>query len=130
MLLFQQPYCKIFYQEDVQAVHLDWGMYASHDQFQEACNAALAIMIERNAKKMIADNSKVAVVSIENQNWLTRTWFPAALREGFKYSAVILKEDFYVNYAMTRIENNIDNEVFTVQHFDNINRAKDWLLRL
>jgi len=130
ILLFDKPYCKIYYHEDLRAIHLDWGRFATPEEFREACNSSLNLLISRNVNKMIADNSKSAVVSIENQNWLTKEWFPKALKEGFKYSAVIVNDDFYVNYAVQRIEKNIKNDSFHINYFKDFEEAKVWLQSL
>lgn len=125
--LFDKPFCKIYYHESLRAVHLDWGRFSSPEEFKEACDFSLKLLIERHANKIIADNSKVAVVSIENQNWLTNDWFPRALKEGFKYSAVVVNDDFYVNYAVKRIEKNIKDDSFQVNYFTDFEEAKAWL---
>ena len=127
MILFDKTYCKIHYYQESNVIHMDWNKHSSRNQFIEACDYALNIMKETNAKKMIADNSKVSVVAMENQNWLTQNWFPRALQLGFQYSAVIFSDDAFVKFAVKRIENNIEDKLFVVHYFNELSPAKAWL---
>jgi hypothetical protein len=128
MLKFTSAFCKIYYHAEISTVHLDWtAKMATHTGFMEACNFALDLMEEQNTSKMIADNSKVTVVAVENQNWLTEKWFPIAIAKGFRYSAVVLADDAFVKYAVRKIENKVNNELFVVQYFNSIENAKAWL---
>ena len=127
MILYDKPHCKIYHYSDINTVHLDWNKHATREQFIEACDFALTVMVEKGAKKMIADNSKVSVVAMENQNWLTENWFPRALEKGFQYSAVIFSNDAFVKFAVKRIENNINDKLFVVHYFEALQPAKDWL---
>jgi hypothetical protein len=128
MLKFTSNYCKIYYHPEISTVHLDWtSKMAPNPGFMEACNFALNLLEEYKASKMIADNSKVTVVAVENQNWLTEKWFPLALEKGFRYSAVILADDAFVKYAVRKIENKINNEMFVVQYFNSTEDAMIWL---
>jgi hypothetical protein len=127
MLAYEKTYCNIYYYNDIKVVHLDWGKFVTPAQFIEACNFSLDLMAKNKGKKMIADNSKIGVVAVENQNWLTNDWFPRALEKGFRFSAVVLSNDAFVKYAIKKIENNINNELFVVQYFDSVDNAKEWL---
>lgn len=127
MIVFDKPFCTIHYYKEGNVVHLDWNKHATRDQFVEACNYSLQVMEEKKASKMIADNSKVSVVAVENQNWLTENWFPRALQKGFQYSAVVVSNDAFVKFAVKRIENKIQDTLFVVQYFDHVDLAKEWL---
>ncbi len=50
-LSFDKAYCKIYYHSDIRAVHLDWNNRATHDQFIEACDFSLSLMVEKESEK-------------------------------------------------------------------------------
>jgi hypothetical protein len=127
MLTFDKPFCKIYYYEDIKTVHIDWGKFAKKEQFIEACDFSLELLSKNKVSKMIADNSKASVVAVENQNWLTENWFPRALEKGFRYSAVVLSDDTFIKYAVKKIENKINDELFVVQYFNSVDNAREWL---
>jgi hypothetical protein len=127
VLLYNKTYCKIYLHREIQVVHLDWKGQASRDQFVDACNFSLQILIETGAKKMVADNSKVTFVSPENQRWLTENWFPRALEEGFQYSAVISASNDEVRSALQLIVNQLNTKHIIVRYFADVAYAKTWL---
>jgi hypothetical protein len=124
---FNKGYCRIYFLVDIQAVHLEWNGTASTVEFKEACNFSLSLMIEKKAKKMIADNSKVISVSRENQDWLTQEWFPKAIEKGFQYSAVIQSDKDMVRSALQLIVSKISSKHVIVQNFNELATAKKWL---
>ena len=126
-LVFDKAYCQIYYYSNIKAIHLDWKNHATHDQFIEACNFSLNLMVEKKAKKMIADNSKVVEVSVENQLWLTENWFPRALEKGFQYSAVISSDKNSVKSALQLIVSRINTNSVIVKYFNELSQAKEWL---
>lgn len=129
-MLFDRPYCKIYFHSDIEAIHLDWDAQATSTQFIEACNFSLDLLIKRKVRKMIADNSKVSTVSVENQNWLIEDWFPRAVEEGFQYSAVIQSDKEAVKSALQLIVSKISNKLVVVQNFNDLSSAKAWLAKI
>ena len=127
VLLFDEPFCKIYFHHTIQAVHLDWHGQATTQQFQEACEFSLNLLVARKARKMIADNSKVSTVSEENQYWLIENWFPRAIEEGFQYSAVILSNKEIVKSALQLIVSKISTNHVIVNNFYELDQAKKWL---
>ena len=130
MLYYDKKWCKIYYYEDLSCVHLDWFGMAYNDQFQEACNFSLQLLEEKKANKMIADNTKSKVVSIESQNWLMENWFPRAYEVGYRTSAVVVSTDVFNKVAVKNITNKMDKGKFTVQYFENLEKAKVWIKKL
>ncbi len=129
--MFRNDDCTIYYDSGLSIVHVDWNdKMAKPSGFIQACEFALQLMIEKNVYKMIADNSKVPVVMRENQSWLTDDWFPRAINAGFRYSAVIVPNNKFVEYTIKKIEHNINNNLFTVQYFTNVEEARAWLQTL
>ena len=127
MLHYDQKWCKIYFYEDIPCVHLDWNGFARPNEFQEACDASLELLKEKKVSKMIADNSKAKIVSVENQEWLTQDWFARAFDEGYRTSAVVVSTNIFNEVAVKNIVNQMDKGKFTVQYFDNLNDAKVWL---
>jgi hypothetical protein len=131
MLKFKNNYCHIYFYETISVVHVEWNeKMAKSEGFMEACEFALNLMTEKKIYKMIADNRKVSVVTRDNQNWLTENWFPRAISNGFRYSAVVVPDDEFVKYTVKKMESKIDNSLFTAQYFTSVEDAKAWLALL
>ncbi len=126
-LYYDEPWCKIYYLNDLDCVYLDWHGFAEDDQFQEACYASLDLLKEKKLSKMIADNTDARVVSIANQDWLNEVWFPKAYKEGYRASAIVVSKDLFNEVAVKKIVSEMDGGLFTVHFFQNLEAAKDWL---
>ena len=100
---------------------------AHNDQFQEACNFSLELLEEKKVNKMIADNTKSKVVSVESQNWLMEDWFPRAYELGYRASAVVVSNDIFNKVAVKSIVNKMDKGKFTVHYFEDLETAKTWV---
>lgn len=130
MLHYDKKWCKIYYYEELACVHLDWIGFAKSDQFKEACNFSLELLREKKVTKMIADNTKSKVVSVEDQDWLMADWFPRAYKEGYRTSAVIVSTDVFNKVAVKNIVNKMDKGKFVVHYFENLDKAKGWIKKL
>lgn len=130
MLHYDKKWCKIYYYEDLGCVHLDWNGFTKSHQFQEACDFSLELLQEKKVSKMIADNTKSKVVSIEDQDWLTEDWFPRAYKVGYRTSAVVVSTDVFNKVAVKNIVNKMDTGMFTVQYFESLDKAKVWIKKL
>ena len=127
MLYYDKKWCKISYLEEASVVMLQWFGFASSEQFKEACNTSLELLIQKRSSKMIADNRESKVVGPGDQKWMNEEWFPKAYEKGYRASAVIVGQDLFNQVAVKRIVNEMDKGMFTVQFFTNLEDGKYWL---
>ncbi|WP_375560180.1 hypothetical protein ACE193_21095 [Bernardetia sp. OM2101] len=130
MLFYDKKWCKIYYYEELSCVHLDWCGFAKSDQFKEACDFSLELLRDKKVNKMIADNTKSKVVSVEDQKWLMEDWFPRAYEAGYRTSAVVVSTDVFNKVAVKNIVNKMDKGKFVVQYFEKLDNAKIWIKKL
>lgn len=129
-LLYDKPYCKIYYLSDLKCVHLDWDGYATSEKFRDACNFSLELLSSKKADKMIADNTKAKIVKQEDQDWMNEDWFPRAFEAGFRTSAVVVAKDIFRDLATKKIVNELDKSLFTVQFFTTYESAEQWVVEV
>jgi len=126
-LEYDKSKCKIYYYQTINTVVLEWSGYASHEEFIEACDFSLELMIQLKGSKMIANNLKSEVINPRNQEWLTTIWFPKAYAQGYRTSAVIVSKSAFNQITVKQIVNKMDKGKFTVQFFTNLQDATQWL---
>lgn len=126
-LEYDQPKCKIYHYQNINTVVLEWSGYASHEEFVDACDFSLELMIKNKGSKMIANNLKSEVVSPKNQDWLTTIWFPKAYAQGYRTSAVLVAKSLFNQITVKEIVNKMDKGKFTVQFFTTLEDAVQWL---
>jgi hypothetical protein len=128
--LYDQKWCKIYYHADVPCIRLEWTGFALSHQFREACDKALALLVEKKCSMMIADNTNAKVVANDDQKWMNEVWFPSAYAQGYRGSAVIVAQDIFRDLAVKNIVNEMDKGKFIVQFFSDLPSAIDWLKTL
>ncbi len=126
-LEYDKPKCKIYHYHTINAIVLEWSGYASYEEFVEACDFSLDLMVEKEGNKMIANNLKSELVNPRNQEWLTKEWFPKAYEKGYRISAVLVSKSIFNQITVKQIVNKLDKGKFTVQFFTNLQDATEWL---
>lgn len=126
-LLYNEPKCKIYHHQVINTIILEWSGYASHQEFIEACDFSLELMVRNKGSKMIANNLKAEAVNPRSQEWLTSIWFPKAYAQGYRTSAVIVSKSVFNQITVKQIVNKMDKGMFTVQFFTNLHEATAWL---
>ena len=127
---YQKNCCKIYFDDECKTVVIQWFGFAESYQFREACNEALNLLAEMKTKFMIADNSEAKVLSTDDQKWMIDDWFHRAYQSGYRVSAVIAAKNIFRELALSNIINHLDKDKFTIQYFDNMSDAKNWIKKL
>jgi hypothetical protein len=79
---------------------------------------------------VLADIKDMKIIAMEDQQWLNEEFLPRATKFGFK-SIAIVKPDFYFNkVAVETISYKVDKDKLTINFFDNIDEAKEWLSKI
>lgn len=126
-LEYDKPKCKIYHHQTINTVVLEWSGHCSHEEFIEACDFSLELMVRNKGSKMIANNLKSEVVTPRNQEWLTSIWFPKAYIQGYRTSAILVSKSVFNQITVKQIVNKMDKDKFTVQFFTNLQDATEWL---
>lgn len=129
-VLYQQSHCLVSYIQALNCVQLEWEGFATSEKFREACNVSLDALVKYKANKMIADNARAKIVSVEDQKWMNEVWFPKAIAAGFRFSAVVVAKDVFRDMAIKKIVNELDSSQFTAQFFDTSADAQAWIAEI
>lgn len=120
----------IFYDQEINSVVMEWNGYATSKQFKEGTELMLNTLIKNNTFKVLADIKDMVLIGKEDQEWLDTDFLPRAIKFGFKAIAII-KPDYYFNkVAVESISYKVDKEKLTINFFDNIDEAKEWLRKV
>ena len=120
----------IYFDKDINAVVMEWDGYATSKQFKQGTELMLNILIKNNCSKVLADIKDMKIIAMEDQQWLNEDFLPRAITFGFKAIAIV-KPDYYFNkVAVETISYKVDKDKLTINFFDNVNEAKEWLSKI
>ena len=117
----------IYFDEKKQHVVMEWNGYATSRQFREGTELMLNTLIQHKATKVLADIRSMKIIGMEDQQWLENDFLPRATRFGFKTLAIIQPKAYFNKVAVETVSYKVDKEKLTINFFDDIEKAVDWL---
>ena len=117
----------IYFDQEINAVVMEWNGYATSKQFKEGTELMLNTLIKNNCSKVLADIKDMKIIAMEDQQWLNEEFLPRATKFGFKAIAIIRPDYYFNKVAVETISYKADKDKLTINFFDNIDDAKAWL---
>jgi len=78
----------------------------------------------------LADIKDMVLIGMEDQKWLDTDFLPRAIKFGFKTIAIINPDYYFNKVAVESISYKVDKDKLTINFFDNIEEAKEWLNKI
>ena len=97
------------------------------EEMKNAFNAGLATLEQQQGHKWLSDNRFVKVYKQEDSDWINEVWFPAVLKAGWKYWAVLEPEDYYGQLSMKKFTQTFAKQGLTLEVFTRMEDAIEWL---
>ena len=133
VLLLQDPYdnpiCKLSYDEEVRCVEVVWRKYATSAQLRYVLEIVLFLLAQHNAEKILGDDTDLPIVHAEDQRWIVEEWLPRAQALGFKAAATKVSITFFGRVAIGTIQSRLARQI-QIRNFANIHSARSWLKSL
>ena len=117
----------IYFDKDINAVVMKWQGYATSNQFKEGTELMLNTLINYNGSKVLADIKEMTLIGMEDQQLINDVFLPRATKFGFKAIAIIKPRSYFNKIAVETISYKVDKEKLTINFFDDVEEAKDWL---
>jgi hypothetical protein len=122
-----EKYVTIWWNPDIQSVHVEWRAWANTDEIRAALEKGLKALRDHHATRWLADCLRRRVVQEDAQEWLDQSWLPQARALGLRRMAVVLPvsevskgtvEDLVAKYSATEVE---------TRKFATVEEARSWL---
>ena len=121
---------KIYFDEDIKAVVMEWDGYATSQQFKEGTELMLDMLMANNCFKVLADIKDMVLIGMEDQQWLNTHFLPKAIHFGFKAVAMIKPDNYFNKVAVESVSYKVDKDKLQINFFDNVDEAKSWLQKI
>ena len=120
----------IYFDQEIDAVVMEWDGYATSAQFKEGTELMLNTLIKNNSFKVLADIKDMILIGMEDQEWLNTHFLPRAIKFGFKAIAIIKPDRYFNKVAVESVSYKVDKDKLTINFFDNVAEAKEWLIKM
>ena len=130
-LIFSSQECDIFYNEDLHIVQTFWkGIYFNDERFRNILEEIINVLESKHATIIIADARDMFAISPHNQEWILKSWYPRAVKAGFRYQGLILNKDTFSELSVKQISNEYDSSTVVTHYFSSPSEALDWVREL
>jgi hypothetical protein len=117
----------IYFDEQLDAVVMEWDGYATSSQFREGTELMLNLLIQNRTSKVLADAKDMVLIGKEDQEWMNNDFLPRAIKFGLKAIAMIKSDHYFNKVAIESVSYKVDKEKLTINFFDRLTEAKEWL---
>src|SRR5688572_16808376 len=93
----------IYFDARLQSVVMRWNGYATSNQFRTGTEAMLHQLKEHKSGKVLADIRHMAIIAMEDQQWLVNDFLPRAYSSGFNCIAIVSPEAYFNKIAIQNI---------------------------
>jgi len=121
---------KIYFDEEIKAVVMEWDGYATSQQFKVGTELMLDTLMANNCFKVLADIKDMVLIGMEDQQWLNTHFLPKAIHFGFKAVAMIKPDNYFNKVAVESVSYKVDKDKLQINFFDNVDEAKNWLQKI
>jgi hypothetical protein len=108
-------------------VHVFWQSPASSSELRAAVEAGIVTLAENRGTRWCADCRALGPISVEDQAWLDRDWFPRAFAAGLERMAIVLPYEVLAKTAVEDIVERVPATQMERAYFKTVWEAGRWL---
>ena len=82
----------IYWDEEVECVHIECKGFAYGEMYREGLNKGLQLLINKKSRLWLADLQKMRLLNQEDQKWTNSDWLPRAVLGGMQRMGIVLPQ--------------------------------------
>ncbi len=131
MIFYQTPQITIQWDEELKAVHNEWRGFIFGDDYKQALNKILELMIQKKADRLFSDTRKLRILNQDDQQWAATDWIPRIRAAGLKHQAIIIPGSDLANKAVREtIDKGTIKRNNITEYFNDVEEAREWMRNL
>lgn len=125
--VFENSSARLSFHPDTKIVHHEFRTFMHGPAFRDILTQGVATMQKNGAHKWLSDDRLNSALPKEDGDWAMTTWFPSAVRSGWKFWAVVMPEKVIGQMNMQQFVKNAATSGVTTKVFSNPDEAYRWL---
>jgi len=125
--LYTGKYCKIYHNEELNIVQTEWKEGINGDEFRNILNKIIDALRETKTSIILADARRMSMITKQDSDWIINTWYPSAVKAGFRCQALIVTEDSYNELALKEIVEHYNDQIIETAYFTAFTEAFVWV---
>ena len=127
MAHYEKDHLTAQYNEELDAVVMNWDNFAQGEEFRDGLDAGLELIKKENAENWLADLREMGTVADDDQEWSNNNWFPRAMETSLSQMAIVQPESVIANMSVENIMQEVGDGELTTHYFDSRPEATEWL---
>ena len=127
--ILENDYASVWYYPEEKIIHHKFHKFIFGEIFQKVMTKAADVFEEKGCKKWLSDDRKNWALRKEDIDWGELNWKPRVLKAGWKFWAVLMPDKVVGKMNMRTLIDEYQKEGVTVEIFDDIDEALNWLIK-
>lgn len=120
--------CDIYFNKQLSIIQSRWkGVYVEGQRFYDILDQLILALDEYGCSTIIADAREMFVISEKDRRWTIDSWYPRAVKAGFRNQGLILSKGTFSELSVKQITSNYDEQTITTKYFLSPSEALDWV---
>ncbi|HEY0680951.1 MAG TPA: hypothetical protein VGD45_01330 [Steroidobacter sp.] len=124
--LEDNPICRVTLDAAVPCIFVTWQRYATSAQLRFVHEQMLQLLRQQGLRKILGDDSSLAVIHVDDQVWIREDWMPRAARAGLKAAASKCPYAFFGKQSVANVQSGAPSGLL-LRSFDSLDEARTWL---
>ena len=120
------PICRITLDAAVPCILVTWQRYATSAQLRFVHERILQLLRRQGLRKILGDDSSLAVIHVDDQVWIREDWMPRAARAGLEAAASKCPYAFFGKQSVAKVQSGAPSGL-KLRSFDTLDEARSWL---
>ena len=127
--VLDNPFVTVWYHPDKKVVHSQVHKFIAGKEFREFLMAGKDVLIKNQATKWLSDDRSNTVLRKEDVDWGIVNWFPACVKGGWKYWAIVEPQQVLAQARMEQLVAEYAAQGVASKFFNDDREAMRWLER-
>lgn len=128
MKYYETPYVTVTWEENYLCVHTQWHGPVPSDEFRSGLLKGLELVLRKHASLWVSDIREMHVVSTDDQQWISKVFYPRLVSAGIKKLAFVKPARPVTLMSVHRIVKQYDEKKLRTGFFNDLATAYAWLV--
>ncbi|MBW7455147.1 hypothetical protein ACFOLF_36270 [Paenibacillus sepulcri] len=127
MIYYDSAHGQISWNEELQAVVMEWKGFAHGDEFQTILIKGIELLEQKKSGKLLMDSRKGSAIKAEDQEWVAQQFVARAYGAGLRYLAMLLPKSMIAKLSLDRTIDGLGELPYELVNFSEMEEAVQWL---
>lgn len=126
--IVENEFFSLWYYPDQKIVHHKFHKFIFGEAFKACLNRGTEVLKENGAEKWLSDDRNNSALPKEDSRWGVEEWLPRTMAVGWRFWAVVMPDKATGRMNMRSLIEKTAAEGITVEVFDDVDEAQQWLV--